>query len=74
MKNEICPNCSSEILQWHVGTRGPMDVPDGRIRMNEVSPIAYLACEECSETIRIIEEDEINEMLNWTNKKIEGSR
>ncbi len=45
-----------------------MDVQDGRIRMSEVSPIAYLACEECSETIRVIDEDEINEMLNGTKR------
>ncbi len=32
--------------------------------MSEVSPIAYLACEECSETLKVIGEDQINAMLN----------
>lgn len=59
-----CKNCGSNELRWHISTRGPSDVQDGRIRMSEVSAIAYLACEECSETIRTAYEDEVNEMLN----------
>lgn len=59
-----CSNCEGTDLRWHVGCRGPSHVVDGRIRMSEVSPIAYLACEECSETLAIIQEDEINEKLN----------
>lgn len=60
-----CKNCGSDDLKWFIGTKGPSDVVDGRIRMSEVSAIAYLACEECSETIRVVRsEDEINRMLN----------
>ncbi len=61
---EKCKNCSSTNLRWYISKKGPSDVVDGRIRMSEVYPIAYLACEECSETIRVIEEDEINAVLN----------
>ena len=60
----ICTNCGSTDTQWHVGVKGPNDVPDGRIRMSEVSAIAYLACEDCSETLAVVLEDEINRMLN----------
>jgi hypothetical protein len=59
-----CSNCGSNDLLWYVGLRSANDVPDGRLRLNEVQPIAYLACEECSETLRVIGEDQINKMLN----------
>lgn len=60
----ICPNCESEDLRWHVDRRGPIDVVDGRLRMSEIQVIAYLGCEECGETCRVIEEHEIENMLN----------
>jgi hypothetical protein len=69
MTTKKCENCGGSDLQWYVSTVGPRDVQDGRIRMSEVSPIAYLACEECSETIQIIQEDEINRMLNTCKKE-----
>ncbi len=59
-----CPNCSSGDLRWHLGKRGPSDVQDGRLRMHDVSVIAFLGCEECSETIEIIEDHEIEDLLN----------
>lgn len=62
-----CPNCDSDDLRWYVGKNSPSDVQDGRLRMSEISVIAYLACEECSETLETIMEDEVNEMLNRGN-------
>lgn len=59
-----CPNCTSDSLRWYVGKAGPSDVQDGRLRMSEIHVIAYLACEECSETLRTIESDEVDRMLN----------
>lgn len=59
-----CPNCEGRNLRWHIGTQGPHDVVDGRIRMSEVHAIAFLSCEECSETLRVVGEDEVNKMLN----------
>ena len=63
-----CTNCGSEDVRWYVGKRGPTDVPDGRLRMSEISVIAYLACEECSETLNVIEEHEVETMLNAAKK------
>lgn len=59
-----CRNCKGTMLRWYVGTKGPNDVTDGRIRTSEVNAIAYLGCEECSETLRVIDSDEIETMLN----------
>jgi hypothetical protein len=64
MKATKCPNCDGNDLKWYVGNQGPSDVVDGRIRMSEVQVIAFLACEECSETLRVVGEDEVNKMLN----------
>ncbi len=52
------------MLKWAISVKSPSDVVDGRLRQNEVRPIAYLYCEECSETLFIVDEDEINVMLN----------
>ncbi len=63
-----CTNCGGSDIKWNVGTAGPTDVVDGRLRMSEIRVIAYLFCEECSETLQTVEEDVINDMLNRGNK------
>lgn len=55
-----CPNCDGTDFRWYISN----DVVDGRLRMHDIQVIAYLACEECSETLQIIHEDEINKRLN----------
>jgi uncharacterized protein YbaR (Trm112 family) len=65
-----CPNCKGDKLSWAVDKRGPSDVTDGRLRMSEISVIGYLYCEECSETLGIIEEHEVTEMLNKCPKEM----
>lgn len=60
----VCPNCGGTTHRWFVSCRGPNDVQDGRIRLSEISAIAYLGCEECSETLKIIDSEEIEERLN----------
>lgn len=63
-----CPNCDGEELRWYVGKQGAAGIVDGRHCMREISVIAYLACEECSETLKVVGEDEVERMLNRESK------
>ena len=58
-----CPECGSRELTWHADAKNYSGVQDGRICMREVGPIFYLGCDECSETIRVIEGDKVAAML-----------
>lgn len=60
----ICKNCKSDLNMWFVSSEGPKDVPDGRIRMSEVSPIAFISCVECGETLRVVDSNAIETLLN----------
>jgi hypothetical protein len=62
-----CSNCGSKNLRWHVGKEGSSYIADGRHCMREISVIAFLGCEECSETLKTIQEHEVEEMLNKRN-------
>lgn len=59
-----CSNCGGDELRWHADKQGPSHIADGRLRMSEIHVIAYLACEECSETLRVIQEHEVEEIMN----------
>jgi hypothetical protein len=47
----ICPACGEEALAWDCGTVKLAEVPDGRLRLNEVETQFWLGCETCSETL-----------------------
>lgn len=58
-----CPNCGSTELEWLVTVYVVDGVPDGRLKANEVQPIAALGCVVCSETVWLAEADDIAAML-----------
>lgn len=55
--NQVCPECDSNALYWYMSVRNDGSAVDGRLRLNEVSPILIQACEVCSETIQVISDD-----------------
>ena len=59
-----CPECGSRSLRWDYTVRARHAVPDGRLRLNEVSGLFYLGCEECSETVTRVGEDDVANLLN----------
>lgn len=65
-KAPTCPECDGTDLRWHVAKTRANSFPgaNGPLPLNEVKVIGYLACEECSETVRLIEAEEIEEMMN----------
>lgn len=59
-----CPECDSPELRWHAGVKNVGGVQDGRIRMSGVTPIFFLGCEFCGETVKVISGNEVAEFLN----------
>ncbi len=58
-----CKECGSEKLSWSTHNKTPSDVPDGRLRSNEVHCLFVLGCDECSETLKVVSADAIAEFL-----------
>lgn len=59
-----CPECKSKDLEWSCGTQKISDVVDGRLTMHDVGVIFFLGCNECSETVAVVDGDKIAGMLN----------
>jgi hypothetical protein len=47
----ICPSCEEPRLSWGTHPRNKSGVSDGRLTMNDVETIFYLACDYCSATV-----------------------
>lgn len=64
---KTCPTCDSPHITWDIGKRSGGGIADGRLRIHDIAVELYLGCETCSETIRILREDEalcsINSLL-----------
>lgn len=61
--NKKCGECGSADLEWHCSQDTNSGVVDGRLRMHEIHTIFYLGCNACSETLKIINGDEVAAML-----------
>jgi hypothetical protein len=59
----FCKNCQGENFTWYAGKRNMGGVQDGLIKMNEIEPIFFLGCDECSETLSIINADFVAEIM-----------
>lgn len=61
----VCPECESgQDVQWNCRqTTGSSGVVDGRLRLHEVSTVFFAGCEACSTTLKIIDGDDVAEML-----------
>lgn len=59
-----CTNCGSTNLRWGLSKANNSAVMDGRLRMHDISILAYLACEECSEVLQYLAQSEAENLLN----------
>ena len=59
-----CNNCGSDDLEWLSKPHTDSDVQDGRLRLNEVRTIYFLACHNCSETLQFMSEDQALTFIN----------
>jgi len=58
-----CRNCKSEDLSWFVAKKNTSGVVDGRLCMHDIKVIFVLGCNECSETLKIVDADIVAENL-----------
>lgn len=60
-----CRNCESETLSWgwspKVVTGG---IADGRLRVGDVRSVLHLSCDECGETLLVLDPDAVAEVLD----------
>ncbi len=59
-----CHECGSKSLTWQATVISNTPVQNGRLRLNEVSGLFYLGCDECSETVARVDANEVACFLN----------
>jgi len=67
-----CPNCDSSELSWAPHLLNNSGVVDGRLRMHDVSCSFVLGCDECSETVRVIDADAAARLIAAAPGSAEG--
>ena len=61
---KFCNECGSDQLLWHSAVVNLSSCQDGRLKLNEVEPMFFLSCENCSETVQRKTGEEIAYFLN----------
>jgi hypothetical protein len=59
-----CPECESKRLVWGYTPRNTAGVVDGRLRLHDVRVEFYLGCEECSETLAVVDAEYVARFLS----------
>jgi hypothetical protein len=63
-----CGECSSADLAWSLVTLNVSGIGDGLLRLHDVQAALMLSCNECSATVRIIQNDnEVAALINGEN-------
>ena len=70
---EGCPECESNRLAWGYSPRNTSGVADERLRLGEVGVDFYLHCEECSETLAVIDAEYVARFLSVLARPLEAS-
>lgn len=61
---DTCPECGSDLLVWSFGQRTSSGSNPHALSVHQVIPFLCLGCEECSETlVRIEDEQHLNQLL-----------
>lgn len=66
MKKRIthCHECGSDDLEWLSKPHTNAPVQDGRLKLNEIFTIYFLACHCCSATVQFMNEDQALTLVN----------
>lgn len=59
-----CPNCEGTNFEWFIATTNTGNAMDGRLKMNDISALAVKGCLDCSQTIKVLRQDQIDSILN----------
>jgi hypothetical protein len=58
-----CTACGSQNLTWHCQPQNRGGAQDGLLKINEIGVTFFLGCDECSETLLLVQGDEVAERL-----------
>lgn len=58
-----CQECGCADTEWHCSQYTNSGAADGRLSMHEVRTRFFLGCPACGETIRIVDGDDLAEMM-----------
>ena len=64
-----CKCCGSTDLSWNCFQKNLSDVQDGRLRLHDVGTGFYLGCNECSETLGVVDGDDVARILDATREQ-----
>lgn len=64
-----CRECGSTDLTWQTASVVRNEVPQGRLKTEDVKCIFFLGCDGCSEILETIEADQLAEMMNANRRK-----
>jgi hypothetical protein len=59
-----CKNCGGHLFEWDFIVQNKGGCEDGRLKLNEISGVYVLGCQECSETLKTIRAEEVIPLLN----------
>jgi hypothetical protein len=59
-----CKECDSKDLSWQTDIDNRSGVQQGRLRTSDVRCLFILGCNHCSETLAIINADQVAELMN----------
>lgn len=59
-----CSNCGSDDLFIDYRIVNESDVPDGKLRVSDVSVIYFLGCNYCSETLDVVNSEQMMGLIN----------
>lgn len=59
-----CRVCGSDALTWAIHSKNDSGVQEGRLRSSEVQCLFVLGCDECSETLLVVNADTVAMAMN----------
>lgn len=68
-----CRECGSTSLTWDTAIRVMNGVQQNRLNTQDVKCVFFLGCDECSETLKIVDADKVAALLNASVEPSEPS-
>lgn len=59
-----CSNCERTAMSWFPSLKVVNPIQNGRLMVSDVKPIFVLGCDDCSETLLVVEAEVIAGLLN----------
>lgn len=63
-RKELCPNCGNDEFSISPTIINTTKVVDGRLRMHDLAIRFVVGCDNCSETIKVLTEDQIKVVVD----------